>query len=294
MFTKKPQTASWEDKKNYIKELRSAISSADKIVIGGGAGLSAAAGLNYMDQALFKDLYKPFLKKGYQTITEAMSYNWQVNEHNARTYWGFWANHINNIYYSQPQLETYKKLFDIIKDKEYFIITTNADGQFYKKNYDPKRIYAMQGSYGLFQCQKACHQKTYPNKELVEKMLMGFDENSLEIASGDIPRCPECGGLLIPNLRIDQYFVETGHQDNRDAYLDFVDVKDEKIVFMELGVGYNTPVIIRFPFEQLSGTYKNAKLFRVNMSHPTIPKGLEEKGFGISMDIDDLLSGLLA
>lgn len=293
MCTKKPQIASLEDKKNYIKNLKDAIKNADKVVIGGGAGLSAAAGLNYMDEAIFKDLYGPFLKKGYQTIAEAISYNWQLSEHNGTTYWGFWANHIHNIYYSQPQLETYKKLFEIIKDKEHFIITTNADGQFFKDNYDSKRIYAMQGSYGRFQCQKACHQKSYPNKELVENMLMAFDENSLEIAVENIPSCPECGGLLMPNLRIDQYFVETGHQDNRDAYLEFVDVKVDNIVFIELGVGYNTPVIIRFPFEQLTATYKNAKLFRVNMSHPTIPEGLEEKGFGISIDIDDLLSGLL-
>ena len=275
---------------NIIKEK---IEDADAIVIGAGAGLSASAGLNYGDSDLFAKYYTPFLKKGYKSIGEGISDNWNLDESNAVTYWGFWANHINNIYYRQPQMETYKLLYDLIKDKSRFIITTNGDGQFFKGNYDEDNIFAMQGSYSLFQCQKNCNDKVYDNEEMIKKMLAGFDSETLEIRKEDIPRCEDSGDLLVPNLRIDSNFVETPHMVNRDKYIEFINTNaDKNILFLEFGVGYNTPVIIRFPFEQMTETIENAYLIRVNKYYPELPKSLKDKAVSSTMDIHELLEAI--
>ncbi|MCH4888160.1 NAD-dependent protein deacetylase, SIR2 family [Acidaminobacter sp. JC074] len=248
---------------DLLDEIIKNIDQADRIVIGAGAGLSASAGLNYNDEGLFKELYPLYARLGYKTISDGIAHHWYLREESANTYWGFWARHIYNVYYRTDQLEAYKDLYDIVKDKHYFVITTNADGQFFKGGFSKDKIFSMQGSYGKFQCSKSCHETLYDNKEDIYKMLEYMGKDKTEIRTEDIPRCKECGELLCPNLRIDHMFVEAENLDNREAYIDFIDV-DEKIVLLELGVGYNTPVIIRYPFDELSSKYDNISLIRVN------------------------------
>lgn len=279
-------------KELQIKQIAEAIKSADKIVIGAGAGLSAAAGLNYADPEIFRELYTPFLKKGYKTIWDGITDNWSLNRENATTYWGFWANHINNIYYSQEQLEAYRLLYDIIRDRQHFIITTNGDGQFFKGNFDTAKIFAMQGSYGNFQTQHGSDGKVYDNRKMIEKMLEGFDPQTLTIREEDVPILDYTGELFCPNLRIDQYFVEKPYMLNKDAYVDFVTADQEKILFLELGVGYNTPVIIRYPFEQMTYAYENATLVRVNTTAPQVSPEIKDKAISTDMDIKTLLEEL--
>ncbi len=278
---------------NQIKEVIKSLKSADKIVIGGGAGLSAAAGLNYDDPHFFKSHYEAFYKKGLTTIADGIARNWYLTKENAVSYWGFWANHIRNIYYSQSQLEIYKNLYDIIGDKDYFVITTNADDQFYKGLFDKERLFSMQGSYSHFQCRRGCHPTLYDNKEMIDNMLRHFDPESLTIRESDLPICPVCGDLLCPNLRIDHFFVESEKVTQRDNYVKFLDVSSEKIVFLELGVGYNTPVIIRYPFEEMTKNFKNAKLIRVNLEYSKVTANIEDKALAIDVDIGQLLEDVI-
>lgn len=268
------------------------INEADRIVIGAGAGLSASAGLDYNSEAVFADMYLPFHRKGYKTISETMAKYWELSEDNQLAYWGFWANHINNIYYQQEQLALYKQLFHLIKDKNYFIITSNGDGQFFKGGFDHQRIFAMQGSYGKFQCQLACNNDVYDNEAYIQQMLKGFNEISLEVKEEDVPRCPTCGGLLCPNLRVNQYFVNGTNMNNRQAYGDFVTVTDEVIFYLELGVGFNTPGIIRYPFEDMVNDYPYSTLIRVNLHDPEIPEEIKDKSIGKAMDIGQFISEL--
>lgn len=270
------------------------LEKADKIVIGAGSGLSASAGLDYNDESVFSKAYAPFLKVGYKTIYDGIKENWYLTEDHATKFWGFWAHHINFVYYSQKQLDTYDLLYKIIKDKNYFIITTNADGQFLKGNFDKSKVFAMQGQYNKFQCRHSCHHDLYDNKEMVEKMLEGFDQETLEIRDCDVPRCPHCGELLSPNLRIDQYFVEDQDMSKKEAYLDFVNVHKEKVVFLELGVGFNTPSIIRYPFEEMTYDSQNAMLIRVNNNLFMAPDEIRDKTLITDTDIHELLEGLEA
>lgn len=282
-----------QKKSQTVDSIREHIEQADIIVIGAGAGLSASAGLNYNDQVFFAEKYTPFLKEGFKTISDGIENNWYLTRENASTFWGFWANHINNIFYQPKQLETYKLLYDLIKDKNHFIITTNADGQFFKGNFAHDKIFAMQGSYGYFQCQSGCNDKIYQNEEMIKQMLKGFNTDTLKIRVEDIPICPNCGELLCPNLRIDQYFVEKEHMKNKDMYQNFInEVGNDHVVFLELGVGFNTPVIIRYPFEEMTRLFTNATLIRVNKTMPQISSTILGKSIVSDMDIHELLTHL--
>lgn len=274
------------------KDILKEIESADKIVIGAGAGLSASAGLDYEDEELFAKEYNVFLNAGYKTIYQGIGKNWHLTKDNAKKYWGFWANHINYVFHSQKQLDTYSVLYELIKDLNYFIITTNGDGQFLKGKFNPNKVFSMQGSYGRLQCQHGCHQKVYDNQEMISKMLEGFDEKSLEVLEDDVPKCQVCGGLLSPNLRIDQYFVEGDNMINKDAYGEFVNVDQEKIVFLELGVGFNTPSIIRYPFEDMTYDNDHSTLIRVNDRLTDVPNEIVDKVIVLKSDIHEVLDAV--
>lgn len=275
-----------------VDEVKKAIDNAQRIVIGAGAGLSASAGLDYNDPRLFEEKYKVFYQKGFKTIADAISHHWSLTDDNKKQYWGFWANHINTVYYSQEQLDTYLALYDIIRDKNYYVITTNGDGQFYKGDFDTDKVFSMQGSYDQIQCQHGCHNKTYDNKDMIIKMLKGLDRETLEIAEEDVPYCPVCGGLMCPNLRIDQYFVEDANQQTKEGYIDFVNVEDEAILFIELGVGYNTPGIIRYPFEDMTHMYDDGLLIRINLMDSDVPDEIYHKSISVGGDIQSFFKSL--
>lgn len=277
--------------KDVIDRIVKEIETADKVLIGAGAGLSAAAGLDYGSKEVFDKEYAVFKKAGYETIIDGISKLWTLTPGNVRRYWGFWSHHINYVYYSQQGLELYEELFNVIKDKDYFVITTNGDDLFYKTSFDKKRIFSMQGSYSKFQCQDACHDKLYDSEPYVTRMLEGFDEDSLMILEEDIPRCPICGKYLKPNLRIDQNFVENKHV-NQEGYMDFIDDNDENIVFIELGVGFNTPVIIRYPFESMTYDNPNAVLIRVNNQLFSVPDEIMNQTIIANIDIKELLTSI--
>lgn len=268
------------------------IEDADQVIIGGGAGLSAAAGLDYSNELFFKKYYNLFYKKGYKSVNEAIGDYWHLTEESKNKYWGFWSNHIKAIFYNQDQLKVYKDLYDIIKNKEYCVITTNVDDQFHKGGFDHDRIYSMQGSYGKFQCQNKCHDTLYCNKEYIEEMLLNVDEDTLEVDSSVIPKCPKCGGLLSPNLRIDHNHVASNADKQRQEYIKHINLSSEKTVYLELGVGYNTPIIIRYPFEEMA-EYFDATLIRINLDYAGTTHPLGEKAILINEDISKVLAQLI-
>jgi len=283
-----------EAEQNSIENIREKIEEAECIVVGAGSGLSSAAGLDYQSESFFADKYSVFQKKGYKTVWDGLIDNWNLTRQNARTYWGFWATHIFNIYYSNEQLGIYKMLYEMIKEKEHFIITTNVDGQFHKGDFDSSKVWAMQGSYGHFQCQEGCHNEIYSNKESINDMLNGLDKETLLIREEDIPICEKCSALMHPNIRIDSHFVEAEHMENRKGYIDFINnINREKVVFLELGVGFNTPVIIRYPFENMTEAFDNATLIRVNRDAEFTSEAIQEKSIGTNMDIAEVISRLM-
>jgi NAD-dependent SIR2 family protein deacetylase len=276
-----------------IRKASEFVKEADYIIIGAGSGLSASGGLNYGDSKLFKKWFPELFSMGLETIGDACSTYWNVNDSNRRAFWAYWANHIKKIRYDAPAGRAYLDLFDILKDRNYFIITTNVDSQFNKAGFNKDKMFTPQGNYGFFQCGKPCCDEVFNNEVMVNKMISNMDYDSFLVRNEDIPRCPKCGSYLAKNLRVDETFVEIPHMKKQKYYIDFINNSiDGKLVLLEIGVGFNTPSIIRWPFERIVSTHPNAKIIRMNMSNPEVPKEISDKSLSFNDDITEVISHL--
>ncbi|MDE5052710.1 Sir2 silent information regulator family NAD-dependent deacetylase [Niallia taxi] len=262
----------------YTKDL---INKADYIVIGAGAGLSAAAGIQYGGQR-FTDNFAPFIEKyGLTDMYSSGFYPFPTEEER----WAYWAKHISLNRYEVGPTKLYEKLFQLVKKANYFVITTNVDSQFELAGFPLENIFEVQGNYGYLQCVKGCHDSLYDNKLLVNEMIANME--NCRIPSNLVPKCPECGGEMDPHLRINQYFVQNEAWNNsNDAYEGFInESKGKNLLLLEFGVGFNTLGIIRYPFEQMTYQNEHTKLVRFNMDHPNGPKENREKTIAFTEDI---------
>ena len=275
------QKEAYEDQSSKAAEN---IRNADCVIIGAGAGASTAAGIQYGGKR-FTDNFAEFIKKYgeyYMTDMYAAGFYPYPSE---EAKWGYWSKHALMNRFDPPALPLYTELYDIVKNKEYFVLTTNVDHQFYKAGFDEKRIFATQGDYGKIQCQKACHPKTYDAKDLFRKMDKA--RRDCLIPSELVPKCPVCGGNMAMNLRCDNYFVEDeAWHEAADRYAGFLEQnKDKKVVLLELGVGFNTPIIIRFPFEKMVRENSSYSLIRLNMDEAVVPESFGKRAIGIGGDM---------
>lgn len=263
-----------------ILQAKQVIKQADYIIIGAGAGLSTAAGLLYSGTKFEQD-FKEFIDKyHFEDLYSASFYPFNTQEEK----WAFFAKMIKLNRYNENPLKLYQELYEIIKNKEYFVLSTNVDGQFYNSGFDKDRIFEVQGDYSYLQCENACHDKLYNNRELVEKWLQNAKD--CRIPSNLVMKCPVCGGNMEMNLRKDANFVqdETWYRQS-NKYEEFLErAKNKRLVLLEIGVGFNTPGIIRFPFEQMVANNSNTTLIRINKDYP-MPM-LEIKNKTISFDED--------
>ena len=260
------------------------IRNTDCVIIGAGAGASTAAGIQYGGKR-FTDNFAEFIKKYgeyYMTDMYAAGFYPYPSE---EAKWGYWSKHALMNRFDPPALPLYTELYDLVKNKEYFVLTTNVDHQFYKAGFDEKRIFATQGDYGKIQCQKACHSKTYDAKDLFRKMDKA--RRDCLIPSELVPKCPVCGGNMAMNLRCDNYFVEDeAWHEAADRYAGFLEQhKDKKVVLLEFGVGFNTPIIIRFPFEKMVRENSSYSLIRLNMDEAVVPESFGKRAIGIGGDM---------
>ena len=252
--------ASYEER---IERTKRTISDADRIIIGGGAGLSAAAGHDYGGER-FENDFADFIKKyGVEDMYSATFYPFKTQEEK----WAYWSRHILLNRFG-PSEKLYEQLFALVKDRDYFVVTTNVDGLFVKAGFDGERIFAVQGDYGKIQCAKACHDRLYDDEELVKQMVA--EQKDCKIPRYLVPKCPVCGGKMEVNVRKDMFFVQDENwyraNGNYGKFLDGAEGK--KVALLELGVGFNTPSIIRFPFERMTCSQKNTTLIRVNSDYP--------------------------
>lgn len=294
-----------------IKEIQQAIDESEYIIIGAGAGLSTAAGLEYGGERFAKNFPEYIKKYNMTDMYTAGFYPFETLEEK----WGYWAKHIylNNI--GQEGLELYRKLYRLVKDRQYFVITTNVDDQFVKSGFPSQKVYATQGSYRYLQCSKACHDTLYDDTQIIARMVENIDED-LKISTDLVPYCPKCGEPLDTNLRKDNYFVEDAHwHKQHEAYQNFINgAKNHKTLLLEFGIGYNTPAIIRFPFESMTEKLPKWKLARFNRSHLEIavnihktwklmtlealdkyslPNNFNERYIPVSEDIEEVIDELL-
>jgi NAD-dependent SIR2 family protein deacetylase len=270
------------------------LAQSDFILIGAGAGLSAAGGLNYQDSDLFRKWYPQFARLGLNNLWEAIVAHWAPNDDNRRRFWAFWAHHIQKIRYDAPPGTPYLHLSRLVAGKPHFVITTNVDAQFAKAGFLPEELFTPQGDYGKFQCAIPCNELLHDNRALVQKLLANMDEATVLVQESDIPRCPSCGSYLERNLRRDGRFVESPYMERQLAYADFVNRSlTGRLVLLELGTGFNTPGIIRWPFERIISRYPRASLLRVNLEDASVPVEIEERSIGFEEDAAQVIQDLL-
>ncbi len=271
-----------------LAETRRLLQDAEYIVIGGGAGLSSAAGLTYAGER-FTQNFADFIKKyGMTDMYTASFYPFATQEEK----WAYWSRHIFLNRYAPPALPLYQKLYELVREKEHFVLTTNVDYQFHKAGFAPERIFAVQGDYGKIQCAKGCHDKLYDNEELVHRMVK--EQKNCRIHSELLPKCPVCGGEMEVNVRKDEYFVQdAAWYDANMRYGAFMEkARGKKTLLLELGVGYNTPAIIRFPFERLTYREKNVYLVRLNRDYPGGAPENQKKTIAFREDMAGVLNSL--
>lgn len=275
--------------KKTLNDIKKLIEQADCILIGAGAGLSTSAGIDYAGDE-FKKEFAPFIKKyGFTDLYTASFYEFETEEEK----WAYFAKHIKFADTGRKATPLYKNIYELVKNKSYFVITTNVDDQFEKAGFEKNKIFATQGSYSKLQCSEACHNKLYDDTELVNRMIEETDCN-LKIPTNLVPICPVCKERMEVNLRKDAYFVqdENWYKQSK-AYEDFVNnAKDKKVILLELGVGFNTPIIIRFPFEQMTMQNKNWNLIRINKDNVMTWNDIEEKSILIQEDIANIINKL--
>lgn len=280
---------STQDFLKQIDRLKTALVNADAVIIGAGAGLSTSAGLTYNGERFFKYFADFHAKYGITDMYSGGFYPYDTLEE----YWAWWSRHIYYNRYVELPKPVYNELYELVKNKEYFVITTNVDHCFQKAGFDKQRLFYTQGDYGLFQCSTPCHNKTYDNEELVRRMVV--EQKNMKIPSELIPYCPVCGKPMTMNLRADNTFVQDSGWDGAcERYEKFIQkYKNSRILYLELGVGGNTPVIIKYPFWRFTNQNPNATYVCINYGETFCPPQIETRSICINDDIGAVLEKLL-
>ena len=286
MFSRNQTTKSTENFSDNIEKLKEKFHTADAVVIGAGAGLSAAAGFTYSGER-FEKYFSDFRKKyGFEDMYSGGFYPYQTPEE----HWAYWSRYIFVNRYQDAPKPVYENLLKLIADKDYFVITTNVDHCFQKAGFDKKRLFYTQGDYGLFQCSEPCCQETFDNEDVIREMAER--QKDMKIPTELLPVCPHCGKPLTMNLRSDDKFVEDeGWHRAAERYEDFLRTRaGQKILFLELGVGYNTPVIIKYPFWQMTAKNPNAIYACINQGQAICPDEIRHKSICINDDISNIIN----
>ena len=287
MFSKTKITGSTKDYSDKLQRLKKALEEADAVVIGAGAGLSTSAGFVYGGER-FERYFADFGNKyGFRDMYSGGFYPYDTPEE----MWAYWSKLIYVNRYMDAPKPVYNELLELVGDKDYFVITTNVDHCFQKAGFDKKRLFYTQGDYGLFQCSEPCCDETFENEDMVREMVE--KQTDLRIPSELVPKCPHCGKPLTVNLRSDDKFVEDeGWHAAAQRYSNFIRTRGGRLLFLELGVGYNTPGIIKYPFWQMTAKDPNATYACVNYGEAVCPEQIEGRSICINADIGQVIEDL--
>ena len=288
MFSKiwtKPSTKSCSEP---MERLKAALQDCDAVVIGAGAGLSTAAGFTYTGER-FEKYFSDFAAKyGIQDMYSGGFYPFPTMEE----FWAYWSRYIYINRYMDAPKPVYDDLLKLVQDKDYFVITTNVDHCFQKAGFDKRRLFYTQGDYGLFQCSEPCCQETFDNEAVIREMVTR--QADMKVPTELLPTCPHCGKPMTMNLRCDDTFVEDdGWHRAAERYENFLRTRTGgKILFLEFGVGYNTPIIIKYPFWQMTAKNPNATYICINQGQAVCPQEIEQRSICMNAAIGQILQNL--
>lgn len=288
MFSRIWTKKSMPDYSAQIKNLQTTLSEADTVVIGAGAGLSTSAGFVYTGER-FEKYFSDFAAKyGIKDMYSGGFYPFATPEE----HWAYWSRYICINRYMDAPKPVYDDLLKLVQDKDYFVITTNVDHCFQKAGFDKKRLFYTQGDYGLFQCSEPCCQETFDNEAMIREMVTRQED--MKVPTELLPICPHCGKPLTMNLRSDNKFVEDeGWHRAAERYENFLRTREgQKNLFLELGVGFNTPVIIKYPFWQMTAKNPNATYACINQGQAMCPQEIEQRSICLDADISAVIARL--
>ena len=285
MFSKIWTKTSTKSSSEPIERLRTAIRDADAVLIGAGSGLSTAAGFTYTGERFEKHFSDFAQKYGIRDMYSGGFYPFPTQEE----FWAYWSRYIYINRYQDTPKPVYNDLLKLVQDKDYFVITTNVDHCFQKAGFDKKRLFYTQGDYGLFQCSEPCCQETFDNEDVICEMVKR--QGDMKVPTELLPTCPHCGKPMTMNLRCDDTFVEDeGWHRAAERYENFLRTRNgQKILFLELGVGYNTPVIIKYPFWQMTAKNPQAIYACVNFGQAFCPDEIQRQSICIDSDIGQVI-----
>ena len=276
-----------------IDAIARAIRRSERVLIGAGAGLSAAAGIDYTDTVTFARVFPKWAERGHRMQYEFVG----VHDWEEPAKWAYWATHLNHVFYQFPPSPLYHKLHDIIQDKDFYVITSNADGLFIKSGFEADRVFQAQGNYERLKCTMSCTPETWDTKPFIDRILAHIDYETLQVADpAALPTCPYCGAPLFVAFRAREEYAQQAA--NYQRWLD--GVLDKNLVVMEIGVGFNTPGVIRWPFERLVNIHKDVSFIRINgdyrnfadTARPEIPHGIRSKSVSINADAGEIIEAL--
>lgn len=277
-----------ENTTENVEKLHAALEKAEAVIVGAGAGLSTSAGFTYSGERFEKYFHDFAAQYHFSDMYSGGFYPYETLEE----YWAYWSRYILINRYEDAPKPVYDKLLSLIRDKDYFVLTTNVDHCFQKARFDKHRLFYTQGDYGLFQCSEPCHQKTYENETAVRQMVQR--QKDRRIPSELIPRCPVCGKPMTMNLRADHTFVEDeGWHLASERYADFLRRhRHMNTLFLELGTGMNTPGIVKFSFWRMAYEWPDAVYACINLNEAYAPKEIQENSICINADIGEVLNTL--
>jgi NAD-dependent SIR2 family protein deacetylase len=278
-----------------IDAIAQAICRSDRVLIGAGAGLSAAAGIDYTDTVTFAKVFPKWAERGHRMQYEFVGFDdWTESEK-----WAYWATHLNHVFYQFPPSPLYNKLHAIVREKDFYVITSNADGLFIKSGFEADRVFQAQGNYERLRCTKPCTRETWDTKPFIDRILANIDYAALQVAEPAVlPTCPYCGAPLFVAFRAREEYAQQAA--NYQRWLD--GVLDKKLVVIEIGVGFNTPGVIRFPFEHLVNRHNDVLFVRINGNYrsfantarPEIPHEIRSKSMSLNADAGEIIEALHA
>ena len=269
--------------------LHQAIEQSDAVLIGAGAGLSASAGFSYKGER-FERYFKDFASKyGFHDMYVGGFFPYPT----AEEYWAYWSRYIMVNRYMDAPKPVYQALLSLVQKKDYFVLTTNVDHCFQKAGFDKSRLFYTQGDYGLFQCSAPCCQKTWDNEEVIRRMAE--EQKDMRVPTSLIPLCPRCGKPMTMGLRSDDTFVQDdGWYQAAGQYRRFLlQHQKGRILYLELGVGYNTPGIIKYPFWKMALQNPEAVYACVNRGQAFVPGEFRQNALCLDDDIGSVLNNLL-
>ncbi|MEK8026852.1 hypothetical protein [Pseudaquabacterium rugosum] len=274
-----------------IETLCTWLGDAEAVLIAAGAGMSAAAGLDYGDRRRFAELFPALLPLGLRARYELIG----RTDLPEALFWPFWARHVADICFGPRDDPPYRDLQALTRQHDRFVLTSNVDSLFERNGFDAGHIHTPQGDYRLMQCARACTPQVWPSEPQLRRVLAATDAQTQRLVDRSaLPRCPVCSGPVFLNVRIDGYFIEQPHAESGQRLARWLaDQQARRLLILEIGAGFNTPSVIRWPCEGLAARRPNTKLARLNLTHSALQSPLGERGLSITGDAGEVLARLV-